>query len=229
MSSNTKAVKLHTMRGLISKQWRILLAVTLLLATYNTHAQMTLEIVTLQHDWAIANYQLTGKEQDSAYKKLLDRVDLLVERKPQSAEAWAWSGIVKSTYAGIAGGLGALKYAKAAKNDLEKSLQINERAMEGSAYASLGILYLKLPGWPISFGSDKKAKKLLKQALAINPEGIDNNFFYAEYLRDANKFEKAERYLTKAANVPASPQRPIADTERQKEIAIALQEVRKKL
>ena len=61
------------------------------------------------------------------------------------------------------------------------ALKIIDKAFSGSAYTSLGTLYFKAPSWPISFGDDKKAEVMLKQALAINPDGIDSNFFYAEF------------------------------------------------
>ena len=41
-----------------------------------------------------------------------------------------------------------------------------------------------MPGFPVGFGDDKKAKELLKKALEINPNGIDPNYFYAEFLFD---------------------------------------------
>ena len=47
--------------------------------------------------------------------------------------------------------------------------------LDGSAYNSLGVLYYKVPGWPVGFGDKAKARELLQKALAINPKGIDAN------------------------------------------------------
>ena len=52
---------------------------------------------------------------------------------------------------------------------------------------SLGTLYYKVPGWPIGFGSDKKAREYLAKALDLNPTGIDPNYFMGEFLFDAGR------------------------------------------
>ena len=79
-----------------------------------------------------------------------------------------------------AGGL-----VKRAKAIYESAIQLDGKALDGSAYNSLGVLYYKVPGWPVGFGDKKRAKELLEQALALNPKGIDPNFFYGEYLENA--------------------------------------------
>ena len=111
----------------------------------------------------------------------------------------------------------------------EKALQLNAQALQGSAYTSLGVLYAKVPGWPIGFGSDKKAAQLLQKALEINPQGIDPNYFYAEFLADNRDYAAAMRYLEQAAKAPARPGRESADLGRQQEIATLLAKVSKKL
>ena len=60
-------------------------------------------------------------------------------------------------------------------------------ALDGSAYTSLGTLYYKVPGFPIGFGDHKKARQLLEAALKVNPDGIDSNYFYGEYLFDEDR------------------------------------------
>ena len=183
------------------------------------------EIKVLQKGWAVANYQLTGDAQEKAFGALVLKADAVLVSNPQSAELLIWRGIIKSSFAGVKGGLGALSLIKESKKDLEKALEINDKALSGSAYTSLGTLYFKAPSWPISFGDDEKAKKMLKQALDINPDGIDSNFFYGEYLRDQANFVKAKEYLEKAKKAPPRPNRPVADQGRHEEIAKALLEV----
>ncbi|WP_439135387.1 hypothetical protein, partial [Pseudomaricurvus sp.] len=168
----------------------------------------------MQQLWAKANYKLTGKSQLAAYQELLAVAAKAKTDYPNSAPVLIWSGIVESSYAGVKGGLGALKYAKASKKDLEQALQIDAAALEGSAYTSLGTLYFKVPGWPLGFGDDDKAGQLLSQALKVNPQGIDPNFFYAEYLSDQGQYQDAERYYQKALNAPSRPDRTLADEGR---------------
>ncbi len=179
----------------------------------------------LQEQWAIDNYQLTGKEQKKAFIDLIEKSDKWVSENPESAELYIWRGIIKSTYAGVKGGLGALGYAKAAKADLEKALEIDSNALQGSAFTSLGTLYFKVPGWPVGFGDAKKAEKFLKQALMINPEGIDSNYFYGDFLRDKNRYDEAKIHMEKALQAPPRETRLLADQGRKEEIRQALVDI----
>ena len=86
-----------------------------------------------------------------------------------------------------------------------------------------------MPGWPLGFGDDDKAETLLKKALTINPEGIDSNYFYGQFLYENRQYELAERYLLKAQQAPARPDRPLADEGRQKEIEATLQQLHNQL
>jgi tetratricopeptide (TPR) repeat protein len=193
-------------------------------------ADATDDIVSrLQKDWAVANYELAGDAQIKAYESLIEQANAAAADNPGSAEILVWNGIIKSAFAGVKGGLGALGYAKEAKKALEQSLEIDDKALDGSAYASLGTLYFKVPGWPVGFGNDKKAVQFLTKALELNPDGIDSNYFYADYLREKKEFEAAEKYLLKAQNAAPRPNRPVADSGRRQEISLALAEVREKL
>ena len=187
------------------------------------------DTASIRQNWAIANYQLQGEDQIKAFDALIDGVTQLKKSHVNSADIWVWSGIIKSSYAGITGGLSALNYAKAAKRDLEQSIELDPLAMSGSAYASLGTLYHKLPAWPISFGSNKKAEKMLKKAIAIDPENIDNNYFYADYLLNTKRLELAEKYMNKASTAVPRVDRLIADKGRLKAARVALQKLRRKL
>ena len=107
-------------------------------------------------------------------------------------------------------------------------MKVDDQALDGSAYTSLGTLYASVPGWPVGFGSDKKAAKMLQKAIEINPDGIDSNYFYADYLLQEKQYKKAEEYLLKAQNAAPRPDRPVADEGRQEEIHAALSIVREK-
>ncbi len=208
------------------KKFLFLLAVML---SFSASAEVMQAVSELQHHWAEANYQLSGKAQQARFEALLKEADAVVQANPASAEALIWRGIVQSSYAGVKGGLGALSLAKAARSDFEQALKMNDKALAGSAYTSLGTLYFKVPGWPLGFGDNDKAEQLLKQALAINPEGIDSNYFYGVFMLDQRQYKKAEQYLLKARQAPARPDRPVADQGRQQEITDALQQVRYQL
>ena len=211
------------------KHITIFLSVIMLLLSTVVSADAMQEVEQLQKRWAEVNYTLQEKAQKEAFEALVIQADKAIESYPDSAEVLIWSGIIKSSYAGAKGGLGALSLAKKSKADLEKAITINDTALAGSAYTSLGTLYFKVPGWPLGFGKDKTAKELLEKALTINPEGIDSNYFYAEFLADQHLYGEAEQYLLKAQQAPARPNRPLADKGRHDDINASLQNVRAKL
>ena len=144
-------------------------------------------VAELARDWADIKYKTPEKEQAAKYEALADRAHKVSAAYADRAEPLVWEGIIVSSFAGAKGGLGALGLAKQAKALYESSLQIDPNALDGSAYNSLGVLYYKVPGWPLGFGDKPKAQELLQKALAINPKGIDPNFFYGEYLIEAGK------------------------------------------
>ncbi|WP_417690292.1 tetratricopeptide repeat protein [Pseudidiomarina sp.] len=200
-----------------------------LLGTVQAQDTFDSELLQLQHDWANANYQQQDDAQEQAFDDLAVAANEFVTRYPERAEAHIWKGIILSTQAGVEGGLGALGLAKDSRAELELALTIDPTALDGSAYTSLGTLYYKVPGWPISFGDDDLARENLEKALALNPHGIDPNFFYGEFLYEEGEYARAVEHLNKALNAPARPTRPLADSERRKEVEQLLAKVNKKL
>ncbi len=193
------------------------------------HADVLQDIKPLQNRWAEVNYSMTEEQKEKAYPELLTQADAVVAANAGKAEALIWRGIIKSSYAGVKGGLGAMSLAEESKADLEAALQIDSQALQGSAYTSLGVLYYKVPGWPIGFGSDKNAKQMLEKALSINPQGIDPNYFYAEFLTEERDYKAAMSYIEKAKQAAPRPDRLSADQGRLLEIAALEAKVAKKL
>jgi tetratricopeptide (TPR) repeat protein len=200
----------------------VMAAASLFFATFSSIAQAQDTVHDLQKEWAIANYQLEGDAQLDAFEALKEDALRFTTEHPEDADGWVWSGIIKSTYAGAKGGLGALKLAKSARKDLEKAIEIDGTAMNGSAYSTLGTLYFSVPGWPLGFGSDKKAEQMLRKGLELNPDGIDSNYFFAQFMRDQNNLAEARTYYLKARTAAPRPDRPLADQGRQQDIDSAL-------
>lgn len=192
-------------------------------------ADVTDDVVKIQHQWAKANYDTPEKEQEAVFESLVAEARTLVERNPDRAEPRVWLAIVLSTDAGVTGGLGALGKVKEARKLLEEAEQINPDVLNGSIYTSLGSLYYQVPGWPIGFGDDEKAETYLKKAIAMNPDGIDPNYFYGDFMLEEDNYAEAVKYLEKAAAAPPRPGRPLADKGRQAEVREKLQQARKKL
>ncbi|NVK41633.1 MAG: tetratricopeptide repeat protein [Oceanospirillaceae bacterium] len=205
---------------------RLLTAALLVLASNPLLAEPLNEY---QSRWAEIKYQLSGSRQEKAFEDLNDDIHRELTMQPDDAGYLIWSAIIGSSYAGARGGLGALKYVKAARNELEKAIEIDASALDGSAYTSLGSLYYQVPGWPVAFGSDKKAEEMLQKALALNPDGIDPNYFYGDFLVRQKRYDEAIKYLDKALQAPDRPGRSLADRGRRDEVRQLLEQARLEL
>ena len=188
------------------------------------------QIAFLQQDWARIKYQVAGEDAKlDAIHKLEDHAAKVSAAYPNRPEVLIWQGIILSTDAGIVKGISALGKVKKAKGLFETALRIDPTALDGSAYTSLGSLYYQVPGWPIGFGDNDKAEKNLKQALSLNPNGIDSNFFYGDFLLQNGRYDEAKAYLERALQAPARPGRELADAGRRQEIKAALAQVQEKM
>lgn len=192
-------------------------------------AERSAPLQHLQTRWAEIRYQLPATQQEAAFARLSEEAAASVSAAPDSAELLTWQGIILSTYAGAKGGLGALSLAKQARSSFEQAIAANPNALDGSAYTSLGTLYYQVPGWPVGFGDDEQAEVLLRKALAINPEGIDANYFYADYLLRNDRPEEALAALQQALKAAPRPGRELADEGRRGEIAVLMEKARAEL
>jgi len=186
-------------------------------------------VTALQHDWEVIRYQTPAGDRAKRFEALAAKARKLSETTPERSEPLVWEGIILSSWAGEKGGLGALGLAKQAKQVYESAIKIDGNVLDGSAYNSLGVLYYKVPGWPIGFGDKDKAKELMQKALALNPKGIDPNFFYGEYLVETGKPAEAVAYLERALQAPPRPGRQIADAGRREEARELLAKAKEKL
>jgi len=183
----------------------------------------------IQDEWAAIKYRLPEKQQEARYHALAQLAHKLAEAHPGSASPLVWEGIALSSEAGAKGGMGALSLAKAARDKLEQAIKRDGHALKGSAWTSLGTLYYKVPGWPIGFGDKAKAEEMLNKAVALNPEGIDPNFFRGEYLFERERYGEALKSLEAALKAPARPGRELADSGRHQEILALIAKVRKEM
>jgi hypothetical protein len=173
---------------------------------------------TLQRRWAEIKYATPEQAQAAAFEALSREADAAVAAHPQDPRVLTWRGIVLSTWAGAKGGLGALSLCKRAKADFEAALALDEHALDGSAHTSLGSLYYQVPGWPVGFGNDDKAREHLQAGLRFNPDGIDSNYFWADFLHDEGDDAGARLALQKALAAPPRAGRERADEGRRAEI-----------
>jgi tetratricopeptide (TPR) repeat protein len=186
-------------------------------------------LLSIQQRWAEVQYNTPEKQKAAEFEKLATQAQAFTQERPTAAEAWIWNGIVVSSWAGAEGGLGALGKAKQSKAMLEKALELEPTAMQGSAYTSLAALYDRVPRWPIGFGDVDKADALLHDALRINPNGIDSLYFWGDHLYREGKYAEAKAALLKAKQAAPRPGRELADEGRRRDIDALLRDIEPKL
>jgi len=185
------------------------------------------ELLGLQHEWAHINYELGDDQKEAAFEVLDGKAHAWSVAHADKAEPLIWEAIIKSTYAGAKGGLGALSLMEEARDLLLKAQKIDANALHGSIYTSLGSFYYMTPGWPIGFGDDDKAEDYLKKAIAIAPNDMDANYFTGDYWLEEHKYKKAVGYLQKVMELPDVENRPIYSKGRKAEAAKKLKEAKK--
>jgi tetratricopeptide (TPR) repeat protein len=195
-------------------------------ANASDNPAMDAQVKHINDEWARIKYQMVGRSnQYDEIDALAKQAAQVAARYPGRAEPLLWQGIVNSEEAAMASTFSKLGYASTARDILEKARAINPKAANGGVLMSLGVLYYKVPGFPIGFGSAKKARGYLDAALAMDPNGLDANFFYGDFLAAQGDYTNAKAHLVRALKAPADPTRPIWDAGRRGEARKLMAEV----
>jgi len=176
------------------------------------------EIAHLRYQ--VTQIEVTSTNKVSDFLLLAQHADEAIKRYPGRAEPFIWKGIALAARAKYQG-VSALALVREARDLLEQSIQLDPAASDAAAYNALAILYHKVPGWPISFGSNKKARDYFEKAIAIS-SNLDTCFRYGEFLLDIGEKEEGLRYLKRAAEFPERAGRP-EDVFKRKMIADLMQ------
>lgn len=207
--------------------FKSMIAALLLISTMSALAGDQLEnaIAELQHGWAKVLYQTPQTQKEVTYQDLVAQAKLAVTNFPGRVEPMVWEAIILSSYAGFVNGLGSLGNLQTAKELLLSAEQMDPTAMGGMIPMVLGVIHYKAPHWPISFGENGKARTNLEAALQYDPDGIDSNFYYGEFLVQQREFDNARTHLEKALAAAPRPGREDADEGRKAEIGQLLKDI----
>lgn len=169
--------------------------------------------------WEHISYEVRGSStQTRQLDALATEAATLVSRYPNQAEPLLWQGIVVSEQANRANILHQLSLARRAHTILSRAYAISPDAGNGAVAMSLAVLLYKVPGSPIGFGDDQRAGQLLRHALQLDPNGLDANYFYADYLHDQGDDAGAARYARRALQAAHDASRPVWDAGRRREV-----------
>ena len=197
--------------------------VALLILSFQCLADdLSSKVQSIESEWASIYYKLPKNKQEAAYDILLAKNQHLAEQFPNSAELLFWQALVLASNAELQDGYTALKAIHKARDLLQAALKIDPQTANGSAYVTLGTLYYMVPSWPIAFGDKNIAEQMFQSALKINPNGIDTNYFYGDFLLANNQPKAAQEYFEKALSAPTRKEQSFADSKLKDEVKLAL-------
>jgi tetratricopeptide (TPR) repeat protein len=203
----------NTLLGLLTGVAVALFAGDAALASNNKAMDADIHAIELQ--WEHIKFAEDGSPNQLTHIDTLAKFAASVAKKyPDRVEPLIWEGIVTSEEAGMANTMNAMGYAKRAKAILEEAYKKDPAALDAGAPTSLGVLYYRVPGWPIGFGSNKEAQALLQQAVSLAPNGMDANYFYADFLMGQHEYAAAYKFLKHALSLPPQTDRPLWDKNR---------------
>lgn len=188
------------------------------------------EIDGLARSWAHVNYEIKDSRQEAVEaQQMAARAGDLARQYPRRAEPLAWQALMLLSEADARHNMHSLELVGQARHLLERAAKIDPNAIgPGSIYANLGSLYAQVPGFPISFGDAGKARAYFDKAVGANPDGLDANYFYGDFLYRQGDRARAIQTLEKALGAPPRPGREMADRGRKWEAAVLLAKVRHK-
>jgi tetratricopeptide (TPR) repeat protein len=176
----------------------------------------------LESEWAAIYYTAPKNKQEAAYDELLAKANQLTSQFPNSTEPLFWQAVILAARAEQQNGFSALSAIHKSRDLLQEAIKLNPQTANGSAYVTLATLYYMVPKWPIAFGDTEIAEKLFQSALKINPNGIDTNYFYGDFLLTNDRADEAQKYFEKALSIPSRTEQLFADNKLKDEVKLAL-------
>lgn len=152
----------------------------------------------LHTEWAVALYHTPENSRVEKLERLLKEAHSLLERYPERAEPLIIEGLVLYAYVTMGFDSDTLHRIKRARKLLQRSIDVDPRALEASAYVFLGRLYECVPGWPISYGDNLLARQYFESAWKLFPDAFFTNYFYGNFLLHQGELEPAQRFFEKA-------------------------------
>jgi tetratricopeptide (TPR) repeat protein len=194
----------------------LLLGALSICAQASENLSLKSELLRLAHDWEHVKLQVGDRDdQERQMANLAQRAGKIAEQYENIPDPVVWVGIITSEQASLANDTGspikALELAKRARDILEKVEKADPATMDAGAPTTLGVLYDRVPGFPISFGDKARARHYLQEAIRSAPNGLDANYFYGDFLYKHGEQAEAIEVLERALTLPELPDRPIWD------------------
>jgi len=143
---------------------------------------------------AHAEVELQKSKRLEYYKQCIETADKALARNANDVVAIYWKAVAMGKLSEEMGVLNALRMTRSMENLFLRVIALDEHYDEAGGHKALGRIYHKLPGFPISFGSNEKALYHLQRAYALYPNDIITRAFYAEILFDTGNKRMARQH-----------------------------------
>ena len=153
----------------------------------------------------------SGTHRARALEALLQRVQANAGGDSRPAELLVWEGIVVAHLSAARANLSSLRLAKSARALFEAAEAMDPAALDWSVYSLLGYLYANVPGWPLGFRDNERARGHYRHAITLNPSGAEPHRAYGEFLLKQEQYGAAVRELEFALQAPLRTGEEAAD------------------
>lgn len=197
------------------------LAMAALLAPCAPPAERDAQYAAIADGWGEARYATAGDDRQRSALHLLEvEATALARACPQDPRSRVWLGVIYASQADDADWYAALGLADQARSLLRgvESATLDDESRV-ILECTLGALYGQAPPAPISFGDARRAEHYFQQALARDPQGLEPNFLYADFLMRQHRYGEARRALIVALAASVRPGRESGDQGMQHEAA----------
>lgn len=141
---------------------------------------------------------------------------LMVEKHPKSAPIRYYYAVMLGSWAKESGVVAAAKEGiiDKLKNEIEKVIEYDPLYEDGAGYRFLAILNLDAPYIPffLTWPDNNEAVKLFEKSLAINPNHVSGQYYYAKALNEVGEKNKAIEVLKKVVQQSPSAEKELEET-----------------
>ncbi|PXW86400.1 TRAP transporter TatT component family protein [Nitrosomonas sp. Nm84] len=181
--------------------WRYAIDTPLLMETIDwfreltRHSRESAAIAELSRlEFMQAQLELDKNRRVQQFEKCIAIADQALVLNANDVRGLFWRAAAMGKMAEDSGIVNALRMLRPMEKMLLKVVALDEKYENAGAHRALGRMYHKLPGFPISFGSNQKALMHLKRAHELFPRDVITRAFYAELLYDEGKRDEARKH-----------------------------------
>ena len=142
----------------------------------------------------IAQLEMDKERRVQLFERCIAIADQAIALNPNDVKGLFWKAVAMGKMAEDSGIVNAFRMLRPMEKMLLKVVALDEKYENAGAHRALGRMYHKLPGFPISFGSNQKALAHLKRAHELFPRDVITRAFYAEVLYDEGRKAEARRH-----------------------------------